>query len=282
MRTRCCASCAAKQRRTTRSAGIRPPVGALIRSDFAGVDAAINLAGAGLGDHRWSDGYKKEILDSRRSSTRLLTEALAGLDPKPSVLLSGSAIGFYGDTGDRFVDEDSPAAHDFAAAVAARLGSLSRCRKRRRNPHGVLAHRHRLEHQRRRARQGAPAVQGRRRRSARIGTPVPQLDRAPRSHRRDAIPARRRRRQRTGQPHSTQPGDQSRVHEGHRDRAPPAGVVPGAVACAEGGARRVRRAMSSAASGCCRSGWSMPASSSGIPRSDPRCGRSSRRTPDSR
>jgi uncharacterized protein (TIGR01777 family) len=83
-----------------------------------GVEAAINLAGAGLGDHRWSDGYKKEILDSRTSSTRLLTEALASLDPKPTVLLSGSAIGFYGDTGDRFVDEDAPAAQDFAATVA--------------------------------------------------------------------------------------------------------------------------------------------------------------------
>jgi uncharacterized protein len=83
-----------------------------------GVDAAINLAGAGLGDHRWSDGYKKEILDSRISSTRLLTEALASLSPKPRVLLSGSAIGFYGDTGDRFVDEDAPAAQDFAATTA--------------------------------------------------------------------------------------------------------------------------------------------------------------------
>jgi uncharacterized protein (TIGR01777 family) len=83
-----------------------------------GVDAAINLAGAGLGDHRWSDSYKKEIVDSRTSSTRLLTEALASLDPKPEVVLSGSAIGFYGETGDRFVDEDSPAADDFAATVA--------------------------------------------------------------------------------------------------------------------------------------------------------------------
>jgi uncharacterized protein len=84
-----------------------------------GVDAAINLAGAGLGDHRWSDGYKKEILESRTSSTRLLTEALAALDPLPAVVLSGSAIGYYGDTGDRFVDEDAPAAADFAATVAS-------------------------------------------------------------------------------------------------------------------------------------------------------------------
>jgi uncharacterized protein (TIGR01777 family) len=83
-----------------------------------GVDAAINLAGAGLGDHRWSDAYKKEILESRTSSTRLLAEALASLDPLPTVLLSGSAIGVYGDTGDRFVDEDAPPAQDFAATVA--------------------------------------------------------------------------------------------------------------------------------------------------------------------
>jgi len=83
-----------------------------------GLDAAINLAGAGLGDHRWSEEYKKEILESRTSSTRLLAEALASLDAKPTVFLSGSAIGFYGDTGDRFVDEDAPAAEDFAATVA--------------------------------------------------------------------------------------------------------------------------------------------------------------------
>jgi uncharacterized protein len=83
-----------------------------------GVDAAINLAGAGLGDHRWSARYKQEILDSRTSSTRLLAEALAGLDPKPTVLLSGSAIGVYGDTGDRFVDEEAAIATDFAASVA--------------------------------------------------------------------------------------------------------------------------------------------------------------------
>jgi uncharacterized protein (TIGR01777 family) len=88
------------------------------RERLHGVDAAINLAGAGLGDHRWSDGYKKEILESRTSSTRLLAEALASLDRKPSVVLSGSAIGFYGDTGDRFVDEDAPAALDFAATTA--------------------------------------------------------------------------------------------------------------------------------------------------------------------
>jgi uncharacterized protein len=87
------------------------------RKALEGVDAAINLAGAGLGEHRWSDQYKKEILRSRVSSTRLLAEALAGLDRRPKVLLSGSAIGYYSDTGDREVDEDAPAGTDFLAGV---------------------------------------------------------------------------------------------------------------------------------------------------------------------
>jgi uncharacterized protein len=83
-----------------------------------GVDAAINLAGVGIGDHRWTDDYKRQILQSRVSSTTVLAEALARLEPRPRVLLSGSAIGYYGDTGDTEVDENSPAGDDFLAEVA--------------------------------------------------------------------------------------------------------------------------------------------------------------------
>ena len=101
-------------------AGRGPDVGAL-----EGVDAAINLGGVGLGDHRWSDDYKKQILESRLSTTRLLVEALTGLKAPPKVLLSGSAIGIYGDTGDREVDEDSPIGSDFLAGVAARWESAA-------------------------------------------------------------------------------------------------------------------------------------------------------------
>ena len=97
------------------SAG-RPPDAA----DLAGVDAAINLAGAGLGDHRWTDDYKRQIVESRISSTALLSKSLAELEPRPRVLLSGSAIGYYGDTGDNTVDESAPAGTDFLADVAAR------------------------------------------------------------------------------------------------------------------------------------------------------------------
>lgn len=97
------------------SAGRGPDVAAL-----EGVDAAINLAGVGVGDHRWTDDYKRQILDSRVSSTRLLVAALRQLEPRPRVLLSGSAIGYYGETGDTEVDEDSPAGKDFLADVAVK------------------------------------------------------------------------------------------------------------------------------------------------------------------
>ena len=84
------------------------------------IDAVINLAGAGIGDHRWTDAYKKQLVDSRIESTRLLASTIAELDDKPRVFLSGSAVGFYGDTGDTAVDEDSPAGNDFLADLAAK------------------------------------------------------------------------------------------------------------------------------------------------------------------
>jgi len=82
-----------------------------------GVDAAVNLAGAGIGDHRWSEAYKREIVESRTRSTELLATTLAGLERKPAVLLSGSAIGYYGDRGDEVLDETSPPGDDFLARV---------------------------------------------------------------------------------------------------------------------------------------------------------------------
>jgi uncharacterized protein (TIGR01777 family) len=84
---------------------------------LAGVDAVIHLAGVGVGDHRWSDDYKTRILQSRLTSTTLLATAMVSLDPLPSVFLSGSAVGYYGDTGDREVEETSAAGTDFLAGV---------------------------------------------------------------------------------------------------------------------------------------------------------------------
>ncbi|MGW5525355.1 TIGR01777 family oxidoreductase [Streptomyces xanthochromogenes] len=84
---------------------------------LAGSAAVVHLAGAGVADHRWTDAYKKQIRDSRVLGTTALAEALASLDTPPKVLVSGSAIGFYGDTGDRGVDESAPPGDGFLSRV---------------------------------------------------------------------------------------------------------------------------------------------------------------------
>jgi uncharacterized protein (TIGR01777 family) len=85
--------------------------------DLDGVDAIVNLAGAGLGDRRWNAAYKREILESRLRATTMLATTAAGLARPPSVFVSASAVGYYGDTGDTPVDEKSPRGNDFLAEV---------------------------------------------------------------------------------------------------------------------------------------------------------------------
>lgn len=85
--------------------------------DGAPLDAVVHLAGAGVADRRWSAAYKQEILDSRVLGTSTLAQALAGLEQPPKVLVSGSAVGVYGQTGDALVDESAPVGGDFLARV---------------------------------------------------------------------------------------------------------------------------------------------------------------------
>lgn len=94
-----------------------PTAGTVDRAGLEGVQAGIHLAGAGVGEHRWTESYKRVIRESRVDGTRTFAAALASLDPLPAVLLSGSAIGYYGDTGDTAVDESAPAGSDFLARV---------------------------------------------------------------------------------------------------------------------------------------------------------------------
>jgi len=94
-----------------------PGAGTVDLAGLAGVQAAVNLAGAGVGDHRWTDSYKQAILASRVDSTRTLVTALTALDPLPSVLVSASAVGFYGNRGDEPLTETSPAGSGFLAEV---------------------------------------------------------------------------------------------------------------------------------------------------------------------
>ena len=82
-----------------------------------GCDAVVHLAGAGIGDKRWNEARKQELADSRIRSTHLLATALAGLREPPKAFLSGSAIGIYGETGDRVADEE-----DVVTAAAPALG----------------------------------------------------------------------------------------------------------------------------------------------------------------
>jgi uncharacterized protein (TIGR01777 family) len=82
------------------------------------VDAVVNLAGVGVSDRRWTARHKEQVLQSRVDSTSTISQALALAAPgRERVLLSGSAVGWYGDTGERVVAEDAPAGDDFLARV---------------------------------------------------------------------------------------------------------------------------------------------------------------------
>jgi uncharacterized protein len=80
-------------------------------------DGVVNLAGAGIGDRRWSPSRKQVILDSRVSATSTLVEALAHLHATPPVLVNASAVGYYGDRGDEELTESSTSGTGFLAAV---------------------------------------------------------------------------------------------------------------------------------------------------------------------
>lgn len=86
-------------------------------SGLAGCSAVVHLAGAGVGDHRWTAAYKREIRESRVRGTTAVAEALASMDTPPEVMVCASGVNFYGDTGDRAVDERDPAGEGFLAEV---------------------------------------------------------------------------------------------------------------------------------------------------------------------
>ena len=91
-----------------------------------GAHAVVNLAGASIGDGRWTTSRKAEILDSRVDATRSLVTAIRGLKSPPSVLVSSSAQGYYGDRGDEELAEDAAAGRDFLADVCVRWEAEAR------------------------------------------------------------------------------------------------------------------------------------------------------------
>ena len=91
--------------------------GGLDPQAFTDVAAVVHLAGAGIADRRWTTARKAEIRDSRVRGTRALANGLAKLGAPPATLVCGSAIGWYGDTGGREVDESAPPGAGFLADV---------------------------------------------------------------------------------------------------------------------------------------------------------------------
>jgi uncharacterized protein (TIGR01777 family) len=96
-----------------------PRTGTIDSRSLNGLDAVVHLAGAGVGDHRWSQRYKEVIRASRVDGTSALADALAELSVPPKVLVSASAVGYYGTRGDEELTESSGPGSGFLADVCA-------------------------------------------------------------------------------------------------------------------------------------------------------------------
>ena len=92
-----------------------PQTGEFDPDALRGVDAVVNLCGAGVGDKRWSGAYKQRLRDSRIAPTEVISAAV--VEAGVQVLINASAVGYYGNTGDRVVDETAPAGTGFLAQL---------------------------------------------------------------------------------------------------------------------------------------------------------------------
>jgi len=106
-------------RDTSAAAGVLPsgamPIGTARSASPA--DAVVNLAGENLADGRWTEARKREMRDSRLRITRELTDVMAGWDTPAPVLISGSAVGYYGARGDDELDENEPPGDEFQSEL---------------------------------------------------------------------------------------------------------------------------------------------------------------------
>lgn len=100
--------------------GWDPAAGTIDASGLEGVDAVVHLAGRSIGQRRWTAAEKQRVLLSRTTGTELLARTLASLERPPAVLVSASAVGFYGDRGDEVLTEESGPGEGFMADVVRR------------------------------------------------------------------------------------------------------------------------------------------------------------------
>lgn len=94
-----------------------PEGGTIDAAGLEGVDAVVHLAGEPIGASRWTEATRRRIHDSRQRGTDLLARTLAGLEQRPSVFVSSSAVGIYGDRGSEALTEESSHGDDFLAEV---------------------------------------------------------------------------------------------------------------------------------------------------------------------
>jgi len=102
-----------------------PNAGTIDRDALEGLDAVVHLAGESIASGRWTHEKKRRILDSRVKGTRLLAEALAGLEAPPRCLISASAIGYYGNRADETLTEDKPPGAGFLPEVCVQWESAA-------------------------------------------------------------------------------------------------------------------------------------------------------------
>lgn len=103
-----------------------PAAGAIDAAGLEGVDAVVHLAGESIGASRWTAAKKARILNSRVDGTSLLAATISDLRSPPRVLVSGSAVGFYGDRGDELLTEGSGPGTGFLAGVVRRWEDAAR------------------------------------------------------------------------------------------------------------------------------------------------------------
>jgi len=103
-----------------------PAAGSLAAADLEGAGAVVNLAGAGIGDRRWSAARKQVLRDSRVESASLLATTVSGLSRPPAVIVSASAMGFYSERGDTVVSERTGPGHGFLAELCQEWEAAAR------------------------------------------------------------------------------------------------------------------------------------------------------------
>lgn len=94
-----------------------PAAGTIDAGGLEGLDAVVHLAGEGIASDRWTEEHQAAVLRSRLDGTTVIAKALAGLSRPPSVLVSASAVGYYGSRGDEVLTEEAPPGYDFLSSV---------------------------------------------------------------------------------------------------------------------------------------------------------------------